>query len=69
MQSHSFLSELLSMTKESQRGILPFFVPDTAHCAIMYPSSLQNSPALTRVENKVEETLATWLGVSIKLHV
>jgi len=38
-------------------------VQDTAHCAIMYPSSQKDSSGLVRARKEVEDLVYKWLGV------
>nr|CAB3265202.1 putative serine protease K12H4.7 [Phallusia mammillata] len=57
---------ILSMQKKVNRkeppGILTFFVPDTAHCAIMYPSSQNDSLFLKEARKDVQTALLSWLA-------
>ena len=56
------------MSKQvSSAGISGMFVPDTAHCAIMYPASPNDSPLLTEARTEVEKIVASWLGVELKV--
>uniref|UniRef100_H2Y479 Serine protease K12H4.7 n=1 Tax=Ciona savignyi TaxID=51511 RepID=H2Y479_CIOSA len=44
-------------------GIRSIVVPDTAHCAIMYPASPHDSQYLKQARLEVERELKAWLGL------
>jgi len=55
---------MIKQTGEDQKsGIVSLFVPDTAHCAIMYPDSPHDSAFLKEARLTVERTVREWLGL------